>query len=49
MKTPVAAFAVLALLAGAARAEVTDKSAAGFEVTEKATIAAPAAKVYAAC
>lgn len=48
MKTPVAAFAVLALLAGAARAEVTDKSAAGFEVTEKATIAAPAAKVYAA-
>ena len=36
------------LLAGAAHAEVTDKSAAGFEVTEKATIAAPAAKVYAA-
>ena len=27
---------------------MTDKSAAGFEVTEKATIAAPAAKVYAA-
>jgi hypothetical protein len=41
------AFAV-AILAGAARAEVTDQSAAGFEVTEKATIAAPAAKVYAA-
>ena len=37
-----------AMLAGAAQAEVTDKSAAGFEVTEKATIAAPAAKVYAA-
>ena len=37
-----------AMLAGAARAEVTDKSAAGFEVTEKTTIAAPAAKVYAA-
>ncbi|MGH6966343.1 MAG: SRPBCC family protein [Phenylobacterium sp.] len=36
------------LLASAAHAEVTDKSAAGFEVTEKATIAAPAAKVYAA-
>jgi hypothetical protein len=41
------AFAV-AMLADAAHAEVTDKSAAGFEVTEKATIAAPAAKVYAA-
>lgn len=37
-----------AMLAGAARAEVTDRSAAGFEVTEKATIAAPSAKVYAA-
>ncbi|MGH6909517.1 MAG: ATPase [Phenylobacterium sp.] len=36
------------LLASAAHAEVTDKSAAGFEITEKATIAAPAAKVYAA-
>ena len=36
------------LLGGAARAEVTDKSAAGFEVTEKATIAAPVAQVYAA-
>jgi hypothetical protein len=48
MKTLIAAVAATALLAGAARAEVTDKSAAGFEVTEKATIAAPAAKVYAA-
>jgi hypothetical protein len=37
-----------AVLGSAAHAEVTDKSAAGFEVTEKATIAAPAAKVYAA-
>jgi hypothetical protein len=37
-----------ALLGSAAHAEVTDKSAAGFEVTEKAHIAAPAAKVYAA-
>lgn len=35
-----------ALMAGAARAEVTDKSAAGFEVTETATIAAPPAKVW---
>jgi len=35
-----------ALLAGAARAEVTDKSAAGFEVVEKATIAAPVGKVW---
>lgn len=35
------------LLAGAARAEVTDKSAAGFEAVEKATIAAPPAKVWA--
>jgi hypothetical protein len=49
MKLPIAAAAsAVALLAGAALAEVTDKSAAGFEVTEKATIAAPAAKVYAA-
>jgi hypothetical protein len=35
-----------AVLGGAAHAEVTDKSAAGFEVTEKAHIAAPAAKVW---
>ena len=35
-----------AMLAGTARAEVTDKSAAGFEVTEKATIAASPAKVW---
>lgn len=35
-----------ALLAGAARGEVTDKSAAGFEVTERATIAAPPGKVW---
>jgi len=34
------------LLAGAAHAEVTDRSAAGFEVVEKATIAAPQAKVW---
>ena len=35
-----------ALLATGARAEVTDKSPAGFEVTEKATIAAPVGKVW---
>jgi carbon monoxide dehydrogenase subunit G len=35
-----------AMLGGAAHAEVTDKSAAGFEVTEKTHIAAPAAKVW---
>jgi hypothetical protein len=48
MKSLIAALAATSLLAGAARAEVTDTSAAGFEVTENATIAAPAAKVYAA-
>lgn len=36
----------LAGLASAAHAEVTDRSAAGFEVTQKATIAAPPAKVW---
>ena len=48
MKLLIVAVAAATLLAGAARAEVTDKSAAGFEVTEKATVAAPAARVYAA-
>ena len=48
MKSLIAAVAAGFLLASAAQAEVTDRSAAGFEVTEKATIAAPAAKVYAA-
>jgi len=48
MKPLIAAVAVVGLLVGSAHAEVTDKSAAGFEITEKATIAAPAAKVYAA-
>jgi len=38
--------AALLLTAGAARAEVTDKSAAGFEVTEKATVAAAPGKVW---
>jgi hypothetical protein len=48
MKSLTVAIAATALLAGAAHAEVTDKSAAGFEIAQKATIAAPAAKVYAA-
>jgi len=48
MKSLIVAIAATLLLAGVARAEVTDKSAAGFEVTEKVTVAAPAAKVYAA-
>jgi hypothetical protein len=48
MRSLTVAIAAAALLAGAAHAEVTDKSAAGFEITQKATIAAPAAKVYAA-
>jgi hypothetical protein len=34
------------LVAGAARAAVTDKSAAGFEVVETASIAAPPGKVW---
>ena len=45
MRTVAIALA-LAALATATRAEVTDKSAAGFEVVEKATIAAPASKVW---
>jgi uncharacterized protein YndB with AHSA1/START domain len=44
--TVVALAAGLALAAGAARAEVTDRSAAGFEVIERATIAAPPGKVW---
>jgi uncharacterized protein YndB with AHSA1/START domain len=35
-----------ALLAGTAHAEVTDRSAAGFEVTERASVAAPPGKVW---
>jgi len=46
MKSLVGLALAAAALAGAARGEVTDKSAAGFEVTEKATIAAPPAKVW---
>ena len=46
MRLLIVAASAVALLAGAARAEVTDRSAAGFEVTEAATIAAPRAKVW---
>jgi carbon monoxide dehydrogenase subunit G len=46
MKRLMGAALAAAMLGGAAHAEVTDKSAAGFEVTEKAHIAAPAAKVW---
>jgi len=46
MKRVLAAGLAMALAAGAAQAAVTDKSAAGFEVTEKATIAAPPGKVW---
>ena len=42
----VAVALAAAALAGAARAEVTDRSPAGFEVTERATIAAPQKKVW---
>lgn len=48
MKSALIAMAAGLAMAGAARAEVTDKSAAGFEITEKASIAAPRARVYAA-
>ena len=41
-----AAGLAAALLAGSAEGAVTDRSAAGFEVTEAATIAAPPAKVW---
>jgi hypothetical protein len=46
MKTLTGLVLCAALLATGARAEVTDKSAAGFEVVEKASIAAPASKVW---
>jgi hypothetical protein len=46
MKRVLAVGLAAAMLGGAAQAAVTDKSAAGFEVTEKATIAAPQDKVW---
>ena len=48
MKILTGVILTAALMAGAAQAAVTDKSAAGFELTETATIAAPPAKVWAA-
>ncbi|HEV2532666.1 SRPBCC family protein [Phenylobacterium sp.] len=46
MKWGLAAGLAAALVAGAARAEVTDKSVAGFEVVERASVAAPPSKVW---
>jgi len=46
MKWALIAGLAAALAANAARAEVTDRSAAGFEVVEKATIAASQSKVW---
>jgi hypothetical protein len=46
MKAYLAAGLAMTLMAGAARAAVTDRSAAGFEVTETATIAAAPDKVW---
>jgi len=45
-KLVLALGAAAALAAGTARAEVTDRSAAGFEVVQRTTIAAPPAKVW---
>jgi hypothetical protein len=46
MRRLIVAAVGCALLAGSAQAEVTDKSAAGFEVTERATVAAAPGKVW---
>jgi uncharacterized protein YndB with AHSA1/START domain len=46
-KALLAGLCVLAL-SGAARAEIVDQSAAGFEIRHAFTVAAPASKVYAA-
>ena len=46
MKWMLAAAVAGTVLAGAAQAAVTDRSAAGFEVTERATIAAAPDKVW---
>lgn len=48
MKIAVATALAVLTLAGSAAAEVTDRSASGFQVTEKLTIDAPKAKVWAA-
>jgi hypothetical protein len=47
MRGILAAAAVAAMMAGAAQAAVTDRSAAGFEVVETTTIAAPPDKIWA--
>ena len=46
MKILIATVLAAAILGGSARAEVTDKSAAGFEVVETATVAAAPGKVW---
>jgi hypothetical protein len=46
MKTLMGLMLGCALIGGSARAEVTDKSAAGFEVTEKANVAAGPSKIW---
>ncbi|MBS0332094.1 MAG: ATPase [Proteobacteria bacterium] len=46
MKRTLLALAAVTAMAGVARAEVTDRSAAGFEVVEKATVAAPGGKAW---
>ena len=46
MKRLLIALAAAAAAASSAHAEITDKSAAGFEVVEKATVAAPSSKVW---
>jgi polyketide cyclase/dehydrase/lipid transport protein len=46
MKMLIGAVLAAATMGTAARAEVADRSAAGFEVVERATIAAPAGKVW---
>ena len=48
MKTVMLAGLCAFALAGAARAEIVDQSAAGFEIRHAFTVAAPADKVYAA-
>ena len=46
MRSVMLGAALAVAMTGAARAEVTDRSAAGFEVMEKATIAASPGKVW---
>ena len=46
MKSWIAAGVLALAVTGAARAEVTDKSRLGFQITETADIAAPKAKVW---